>query len=71
MNTQLAQRLLTHDEQDAARIVEAAMAIAALPGFVSAAARDAAAVRIRELSSLHPRQAEVFAAIVSHIEGYS
>jgi hypothetical protein len=58
------------DRQDALRFVEAATLLAALPGMMSPAAREMASVRLRELSTHHPRCSEAFAAIVAHLESY-
>ncbi len=62
--------LSERDRQDALRIVEAATALAAIPGMMSPEAREMAAVRLRELSTHHPRAAEMFAAVVMHLESY-
>lgn len=63
-------RLAEHDQQDALRIVAAATTIAAIPGMVSVAAREAAATRLREMAHQHPRSAATLAAIVQHLESY-
>jgi len=64
-----AQLLISsRDEQDAIRLVGAAVQVAAIPGIMSVRARDLAAVRIRNLAANHPRSAEIFAAIVQHLE---
>lgn len=67
---QAEQRISEHDKQDALRLVETAVTLAALPGMASQAARELAVTRIRALMSNHPRSAEVLAAIVTHIESY-
>jgi len=58
------------EQQDALRIVEAAVIMAALPGVATPLARDLASRRLREMTMNHPSAAELFAAVVTHIESY-
>lgn len=60
----------SHDNVDALRIINAAVAIVAIPGFVSSAAREMAVTRLREMSSAHPGNGELWYQIISHIEGH-
>lgn len=64
----LQQALSERDKHDALRLVESAVTLVALPGLTSAAARELAAIRIRELMSNHPGATELLAAVVLHIE---
>jgi hypothetical protein len=67
---QAEQAILNLDEQDALRVIHAASTIAAIPGLISSAARARAATRLREMMHAHPSKAEIFAAIVQHLESY-
>lgn len=67
---QIETNILRHDESDAARIVSAAVTLAALPGVVSGDARELALSRLRDMSTRHPRAAEVLHAMVQYIESY-
>lgn len=58
------------DAHDAARLVEAAVAAAALPGILSAAAREQAATRLRSLASENPMCSGVIWEIVRHLEQF-
>ncbi len=60
--------LLTHDEQDALRIVDLAVTLAAMPSFVSAEASALARTRLRQLAHDNPGSVEVLAAIEQHLE---
>ena len=62
--------VLALDEQDALRVVEAVVTFAAMPGIISPEAREIAIVRLRGLAIHHPRMAEIFAAVVDHLESY-
>lgn len=66
-----AERALTEgDKQDALRVIHAASTVAAIPGMISVDARALAAQRLREMMRAHPSQADIFAAIVTHLESY-
>lgn len=65
------QVLLVQDRNDALRVIEAAATIAAIPGLMSPESRALAARRLREMASAHPRSAEIFAAVVQHLESFS
>jgi len=67
---QAERALIGGDKQDALRVIHAATTIAAIPGMISADARALATRRLREMMHEHPNQAEVFAAIVQHLESY-
>lgn len=66
----LQQEISARDAQDALRIVEAAVTLGAIPGMLSPAARELATVRLRELMANYPRSAELFAAVVQHLESF-
>lgn len=59
-----------NDQHDALRIVEAAVTLAAIPGMASPAARELATTRLREMIANHPRNGELLAAVVQHVESY-
>ncbi len=58
------------DRDDALRVIEAAVTVAAIPGLMSPVALELAARRLRELATAHPRTAEILAAVVLHLESY-
>lgn len=62
------QRLINHDASDTLRVIQAASVVAALPGIMSARARDDAASHLRAAANEYPLQAEILLAIVEHLE---
>ena len=71
MNLPQPKIITLDDRDDALRVIEASTTIAAIPGLMSPVARDQAAPRLRELATAHPRSAEIFSAVVQHLESYS
>ncbi len=66
-----AERALTdRDRQDALRLIETSLLVAALPGMISPEARELAASHLRQSMHSHPSKADILAAIVAHLESY-
>jgi hypothetical protein len=63
--------LSARDRNDAQRIIEHAVGIAAIGGMTSAVSRELAARRLREMAANYPHASELLAAIVQHLESYS